>query len=272
MRAETAAGTVLVVAGWTTASIVEHARTAGTDRDAASEDPTAPESTAVGATPRRSRRPRSRSLPRRNRVRTVPTGHSRALRRLTFREALQLAQHDRLAVFFRELLDLVVKHVAEVVPSRVIRGWHRHLGRPPLVRTAPGRGRSGRQGDASGDAVQPARRRAPLANRSTLPSQDQERGLEGIFGVMRVAQDHPADAQHHWAMSGDQLGEGELARAAFAIHEPRQQLLVRQSSGRARVEERTDVSRVCAMLTHRHQIKPQQSEANDDGHPRMYRS
>jgi hypothetical protein len=95
--------------------------------------------------------------------------------------------------------------------------------------------------------------------------------LEGILGVMRVAQDHPADAQHHWAMSGDQLPECELARVAFAIHEPRQQLLVRQSPSRPRLKERADVSRVCDMLTHRHQINPQQSEANDHGHPRMCR-
>jgi hypothetical protein len=38
------------------------------------------------------------------------------------------------------------------------------------------------------------RRRAPLADRSAPASQEQEPGLAGIFGVVRIAQDRSADA------------------------------------------------------------------------------
>lgn len=42
------------------------------------------------------------------------------------------------------------------------------------------------------------------------PQQHQERRLERIVHVVRVAQDLAADGQHHRTMSHDELAEGEF--------------------------------------------------------------
>src|SRR5262249_32155703 len=56
----------------------------------------------------------------------------------------------------------------------------------------------------------PARDRAPAPYRTSLMGQDQERRLEGVLGLVRVAKHLAADAQDHRAMPGDQLLEGRL--------------------------------------------------------------
>ena len=44
------------------------------------------------------------------------------------------------------------------------------------------------RGDPPGNPVQPARDRAAVTNRAGLKSEDQERRLEGILGIVRVVQ------------------------------------------------------------------------------------
>ena len=61
-----------------------------------------------------------------------------------------------------------------------------------------------------GHAVQPGADRLALADRAGLAEQDQERRLERVVGLVRVAQDAPADAEHHRAVPLDQQGEGRL--------------------------------------------------------------
>ncbi len=70
--------------------------------------------------------------------------------------------------------------------------------------------------DATRDAEQPARDRIPLADRPGLSRQDQESGLEGILGGMRVVKHSPAGAEHHRAMSLDQGPERGFGRVIVA--------------------------------------------------------
>jgi hypothetical protein len=44
-------------------------------------------------------------------------------------------------------------------------------------------------------------------DRGGLPRQDQERGLEGVLGVVGIAEDASAGAQHHRPVPAHQLGE-----------------------------------------------------------------
>src|SRR5262249_54878373 len=44
-------------------------------------------------------------------------------------------------------------------------------------------------------------------DRPRFPSEDQEGGLEGVFGVLRVAHHAPANAEHHGAMAVHQHRE-----------------------------------------------------------------
>ena len=59
-------------------------------------------------------------------------------------------------------------------------------------------------------AVQPGPDRFAFADRASLAKQDQERRLERVIGLVWVAQDAPADAEHHRAVPLDQQGEGRV--------------------------------------------------------------
>ena len=73
--------------------------------------------------------------------------------------------------------------------------------------------------------------------------QHEERRLEGVLGVVLVAQDRSADAQDHRPVPLHQGGERRPGRVipVRAVGEPAQELAVGHPDGRARVEERPDV-------------------------------
>ena len=62
-------------------------------------------------------------------------------------------------------------------------------------------------GHAEGDPVQPRPQRAGLADRPRPADQDEERGLERVLRVLRVAGDAPADAEHERPVPPDQFRE-----------------------------------------------------------------
>ena len=70
---------------------------------------------SVGASPRRSSLPRSRSRPRACRLLTVPTGHPSRGGRLFVREPLEVTEHHRLSEAIGEPADLLVDRRDEVV-------------------------------------------------------------------------------------------------------------------------------------------------------------
>ena len=95
--------------------------------------------------------------------------------------------------------------------------------------------------------MQPAPDRLLPAHGGGPADEDEERGLEGVLGVVLVAQDRAADAEDHRPVPLDQGREGRPGRLVpvpvpvRTAGEPAQQLAVGQPARRARVEERPDV-------------------------------
>jgi hypothetical protein len=56
--------------------------------------------------------------------------------------------------------------------------------------------------------VQPVSDEFAGANGRCLADQDEESGLEGVFGILPVAQNPFADAQNHWSVPAKQGLEG----------------------------------------------------------------
>ena len=82
-----------------------------------------------------------------------------------------------------------------------------------------------------------------LPDRARLAHQNQERGLEGVVGVVRVAQELPADAQDHRPVAVHQRGEGGLGRRRVRPgQKPFQELAIGQGPGRAEVIERRELT------------------------------
>ena len=77
-----------------------------------------------------------------------------------------------------------------------------------------------------------------------LADQEQERGLEGVVGVVRIAQDPLTDAQDHRSMPFDQRGERRLGfRGILPGQEPSQELAVTPFSDRAQADRASRVDR-----------------------------
>jgi hypothetical protein len=154
--------------------------------------------------------------------------------------AFEVAQDDRRPVFLRQPIDLLVD-------LRQQRGRGRRL-RPMLGRRHPsalvdGPTRDpgpGADRDSSSGPEEPARDRAVLADRAGFQHQDEERGLEGVLGVVGVAEDVAADPEHHRAVLLDQGDEGDLGDLTPA-EEAFDELIVRQCRGGPDAEERPDV-------------------------------
>ena len=61
-----------------------------------------------------------------------------------------------------------------------------------------------------GDAVQPVTNGLSGQKRRSLADQDEERGLEGVLGIVRIVEDTTADRQHHGAVTAHQSRESGL--------------------------------------------------------------
>ena len=105
----------------------------------------------------------------------------------------------------------------------------RHRRRAGLVLAATGHGRAGSGRDAEGDAVEPAPDRFPVADGGGAADEDQEGGLEGVLGVVLVAEDRTADAEDHRPVTLEQGGERRLRGLVAAVGEPAQELGVGQA-------------------------------------------
>ncbi len=96
----------------------------------------------------------------------------------------------------------------------------------------------GLAGRADRHAIQPGPERIRVADRPGLARQDEEGGLEGVLGVVVIAEQLPADAQDHRAVSRHDGGEGGLITDG---REPLEQLTVPEAGGRADREERPEL-------------------------------
>jgi hypothetical protein len=113
--------------------------------------------------------------------------------------ALQVAQDDGRPVAFGKCGQLPIKHLPQVVASRGRRLHPR--GGPRLLRTPPGHRSPSLQGRPVGHTVQPGPEARPLVDRRRPADEDEEGGLEGVLGVVIVAQDATADPEHHRAVA-----------------------------------------------------------------------
>jgi hypothetical protein len=68
--------------------------------------------------------------------------------------------------------------------------------------------RSGFSSDADGDTVQPGAELVWLSDQAGAAGEDEEDGLEGIFGRVVVVEQVPADPEDKPAVTGDQGREG----------------------------------------------------------------
>ena len=104
--------------------------------------------------------------------------------------------------------------------------------------------------------MEPGAERVADPERPRLADQDQEGGLEGVLGVVRVAEDAPADAQDHRPVPLDQGREGQLGRLAAPGREPLEELAVGQSRRRSGRQQRAELPREPAGPFHTRQILP----------------
>ena len=89
------------------------------------------------------------------------------------------------------------------------------------------------------DVIQPAAQHDAAADRAGLLDQDQEGGLEGVLGVVGVAQDAVADAQDHRSVPRHQRLEG---RGIAPMDEPLEELGVGKAGDRPIGEQAVDLS------------------------------
>ena len=84
--------------------------------------------------------------------------------------------------------------------------------------------------------MEPGPERVAHPQPARLLDQHQERGLKSIFGIMRIGQYAPADAQDHRSVPLDQDGKRQLGGLAAVGREPLQELTVGQLADGSDVE------------------------------------
>ena len=202
--------------GWRHGRLEDRSRTGRQRHQAPSETP-ADQSVAEPL-------PRPRQ-PRQNRAPGAPDAQGRLLGA----EALEIAEHDRIPVSLREATNLLVEGRPRLGRSGVALVRHRAKGGTPPLVGAPPRGVGlDTNGDPEGNAMKPARDGIGLADRRGPAGEDEERGLKGVLGVVRIAKDLLADAQHHRCVPFHQRREGRLIGPVLAVNEPLDELGVGQ--------------------------------------------
>jgi hypothetical protein len=98
--------------------------------------------------------------------------------------------------------------------------------------------RPGADSDPAGYAIEPACNRRASADRTRLAGEDQERGLEGVVGIVGFPEHAPADTQHHRTMPSDQGCESGLTAPITSTQVPFQQVRVACRSNGPAIEER----------------------------------
>ena len=182
-------------------------------------------SPAEGTIPRRASRDAERSRGPATAGSGPSLGAAEPPGRLLVGQALQVAEDDGRAVSSGKAADSSSRIGASRRPrpgASGAAGSSRHARASP-----PGRLDAGPHGDPPGDPVEPRAERVALADRPGLADQDEERRLEGVLRVVRVAQHAAADPQDHRPVPAQDSLEGRLVPAAG---EPVEELPLADSS------------------------------------------
>ncbi len=89
--------------------------------------------------------------------------------------------------------------------------------------------------------MQPGCQQVGVADGGCSASENEKDGLKSVFGLMLIADKLPADAQHHWPVSGDERGEGCVSGPVGTVDEPLEQLPVCESGDGVALEDRLDL-------------------------------
>jgi hypothetical protein len=118
-----------------------------------------------------------------------------------------------------------------------------------LLGPVPSQQPPGVEGGAPGHAVQPGAQIDPPGVPWGFADQDQERGLESILSVGGVAQQAPADAEHHRSMPAHQ---GRKRLLVLLVEESLQQLPVALVLGGVGVRQPEQLAQAYARLAAQH--------------------
>jgi hypothetical protein len=121
------------------------------------------------------------------------------------RAAPEEAEQHRQTVFLRQAIHLLINCRSQLPPGCLV-FWAGFLTSDILQRDS--RSHLRRQTQAISDAVQPARQGGGIAQRTSLPGQDEPGGLEGILGGMRITCHPQAHSPDHRAVPLDQGVKG----------------------------------------------------------------
>src|SRR5262249_6334931 len=117
----------------------------------------------------------------------------------------------------------------------------------------PDCGASAARRSAEGDPMEPGTQRIAHPQRASLAGQYEERRLEGILGLMLIAQDRPADPEYHRAMPLHQGGERRLVvPGRIALH----QISIRQTTDDTLIQQRVDAPKNVPPFTLPHGQNP----------------
>jgi hypothetical protein len=156
-------------------------------------------------------------------------GEPESLRRVSPREAVELAKDNGIPITTREPLDFLIEQCEQLLTLLVGRGGdtgpiHCLL----LPSTSPRRLPAGCHRRADCHAVEPGFEPLVLPKGSCLSRQHEEDGLESVLGIHCLGEDPATDPQNHRTMSTDERRERLLPLVPVAARESVDQLRVRQ--------------------------------------------
>ena len=153
---------------------------------------------------------------------------------------LQLAQDDRNPVLLGQAAQLAIELQESIVRRLLPRSSGHRDGRhgafPP---PPPGPVRPRLQGRPVRHAMEPDSHLVTRHDRGRPPHEHEEGRLEGVLGIVVIAEDAAADAPDHRAVA---MNEGPERLGLSVVHEPIQQLPVRMDSMDTEIEERLDIT------------------------------
>jgi hypothetical protein len=143
--------------------------------------------------------------------------------------ALQVAKNDRDTIALGKPVDLLVENRPPPFEPTCLGGRSASgLGGPALEGSPAPCGRLDLNGQPFGDSMKPGPERVVNPELTSLAQEHQERGLEGVLGIMGITEQHGADAEDHRPMPLNQSSKCGLGLVGFASREALEQLAVRK--------------------------------------------